>query len=90
MRNPAWDASTDTVRKAYVNEIQVTEGEQQDTIQQQIQAGSLNTDWDLTPTATQQNQFVQQNNPNFNLQPSISKPVHHLQHPVAEQRYVAR
>ncbi|HWC36001.1 MAG TPA: ABC transporter substrate-binding protein [Mycobacteriales bacterium] len=72
VRNPAWDASTDPVRKAYVNEIQVTEGEQQDTIQQQIQAGTLNTDWDLTPTATQQNQFVQQKNPNFNLQPSIS------------------
>jgi peptide/nickel transport system substrate-binding protein len=41
-------------------------------IQQQIQAGSLNTDWDLPPTATQQNQYIAQNNPNFNLQPSIS------------------
>jgi len=72
VRNPAWDASTDPIRKAYVDEIKVTEGEQQDAVQQQILAGSLNTDWDLAPSATQQNQLIAQNNPNFNLQPSIS------------------
>ncbi|HVT22955.1 MAG TPA: ABC transporter substrate-binding protein, partial [Mycobacteriales bacterium] len=72
VRNPAWDASTDPIRKAYVDEIKVTEGESQDAVQQQILAGSLNADWDLTPSATQQNQLIAQNNPNFNIEGSIS------------------
>jgi len=71
-RNPAWDASTDPVRKAYVDEIKVTEGEQQDVIQQQIIAGQLNTDWDLDPSATQQNQLILQNSPLLNVQSEIA------------------
>jgi peptide/nickel transport system substrate-binding protein len=71
-RNPAWQASTDSVRHAYVNEIQVTEGEQQDAIQQQILAGSVNTDWDLDPSATQDNQLINQNNPLLNVQSEIA------------------
>jgi peptide/nickel transport system substrate-binding protein len=72
VRNPAWDAATDPIRKAYVNEVKITEGEQQDAIQQQIQAGSINADWDLSPSATQQNQLIAQNDPNFNIEGSIS------------------
>ncbi|HVV76011.1 MAG TPA: ABC transporter substrate-binding protein [Mycobacteriales bacterium] len=71
-RNPAWDPSTDPVRKAYVDEIKVTEGEQQDSIQQQILAGAINTDWDLAPSATQQNQLIQQNNPYLNVESEIA------------------
>ena len=67
-RNPVWDAATDPVRKAWVDEIQVTEGEQQDAIQQQIITGSLNADWDLTPSATQQNQMIQANDPLLNVE----------------------
>jgi peptide/nickel transport system substrate-binding protein len=67
-RNPVWDPSTDPIRKAYVDEIKVTEGEQQDAIQQQILAGSLNADWDLAPSAVQQNQMIQENNPLLNVQ----------------------
>ncbi|HVS67751.1 MAG TPA: ABC transporter substrate-binding protein [Mycobacteriales bacterium] len=71
-RNPAWDASTDPIRKAYVDEIKVTEGEQQDSIQQQILAGALNTDWDLAPSAIQQNQLINQNNPLINVESEIA------------------
>jgi peptide/nickel transport system substrate-binding protein len=71
-RNDAWDPDSDPIRKAYVDKIEITEGLQQDSIQQQIQAGSLNADWDLSPSATQQNQLIDQNDPNFNIEGSIS------------------
>ncbi|HEY1824423.1 MAG TPA: ABC transporter substrate-binding protein [Acidimicrobiales bacterium] len=46
VRNPAWKASTDSVRKAYVNKIVVTEGETSTSVQQQIQAGTADMEWD--------------------------------------------
>jgi peptide/nickel transport system substrate-binding protein len=39
-RNPAWDPSTDPLRKAYVDSIQVTEGVSEESVAQQMQAGS--------------------------------------------------
>jgi peptide/nickel transport system substrate-binding protein len=50
-RNPAWDAKTDPLRHAYVDHMQVTEGLTQDSVQQQIQAGTGDMDWDVTPPA---------------------------------------
>lgn len=46
VRNPAWKASTDSVRKAYVNKIVVTEGETASSVQQQLQAGTADMEWD--------------------------------------------
>jgi peptide/nickel transport system substrate-binding protein len=40
VRNPAWKASTDPIRKAYVNEIKVSETGNQDSIQQQLQTNT--------------------------------------------------
>jgi len=48
-RNPAWNASTDSLRKAYVDHMQVTEGLTQDSVQQQLEAGTGDMDWDVTP-----------------------------------------
>src|SRR5262245_6349030 len=48
-RNPAWDPKTDALRHAYVDHMKVTEGLTQDTVQQQIQAGTGDMDWDVTP-----------------------------------------
>lgn len=45
-RNPAWKASTDSVRKAYVNQIDVTEGQDSTTVQQQLSAGTADMEWD--------------------------------------------
>ena len=45
-RNPAWKASTDDVRKAYVNQIDVTEGQNATTVQQQLTAGTADMEWD--------------------------------------------
>jgi len=39
-RNPAWDSKTDTLRGAYVDEIDITLGLDQESIQQQLQAGT--------------------------------------------------
>jgi peptide/nickel transport system substrate-binding protein len=72
VRNPAWNASTDTVRKAYVNEIKITEGEEQTSIEQQLLTGAADLPWDLGPTPTQANQLINQNNPLINVQSEIS------------------
>ena len=54
VRNPAWKASSDPVRKAYVDEIDVSETGNQQQIQQELQTSSPSADmgWDSpTPTA---------------------------------------
>ena len=48
-RNPAWNASTDPLRKAYVDEIDVTEGLTSESVQQQIEAGTGDLEWDIVP-----------------------------------------
>ncbi len=45
-RNPAWKASTDSVRKAYVDEVDVSEGQSSQSVQQQLQAGTADMEWD--------------------------------------------
>jgi peptide/nickel transport system substrate-binding protein len=72
VRNPAWQASTDSVRKAYANEIKITEGEQQTSIEQQLLTGSADLPWDLGPTPTQANTLINQDNPLINVQSEIS------------------
>jgi peptide/nickel transport system substrate-binding protein len=72
VRNPSWEASTDHVRKAYVNEIKITEGEQQTSIEQQLLTGSADLPWDLGPTPTQANTLINQGNSQINVQSEIS------------------
>jgi ABC-type transport system substrate-binding protein len=45
-RNPAWEQSGDLLRHQYVDHIQVTEGQDQGPVQQQIQAGTADMEWD--------------------------------------------
>ncbi|HVW87917.1 MAG TPA: ABC transporter substrate-binding protein [Gaiellaceae bacterium] len=45
-RNPAWVASTDKVRHAWVDKIVVTEGQTSQSVQQQLQAGTADMEWD--------------------------------------------
>ncbi|HEX3899813.1 MAG TPA: ABC transporter substrate-binding protein [Mycobacteriales bacterium] len=53
IRNPAWQSSSDPVRKGYVNAIQITEGvSDENSVQEQIAAGTQDMDWDqIVPTA---------------------------------------
>jgi ABC-type transport system substrate-binding protein len=48
-RNPAWKQSTDTLRHAYVNKIVITEGLTADSVQQQLEAGTGDMEWDVAP-----------------------------------------
>ena len=48
-RNSAWKQSTDTLRHAYVNKIVITEGLTAESVQEQLQAGTGDMEWDVTP-----------------------------------------
>jgi peptide/nickel transport system substrate-binding protein len=47
-KNPAWQQSTDTLRHQYFNAITITMGENPTTIQQQLQTGDADLEWDTT------------------------------------------
>jgi peptide/nickel transport system substrate-binding protein len=73
-RNPAWNASTDTVRKAYVDKINVNETVSQDSIQQQLQTGTPSADleFDVGPPPSQLPALISKKDPNLNLGPTAS------------------
>jgi peptide/nickel transport system substrate-binding protein len=51
-KNPAWKQSTDHIRHQYVDRIQITQGQDEGPVQQQIQAGTADMSWDtVVPTA---------------------------------------
>jgi peptide/nickel transport system substrate-binding protein len=51
-KNSAWQQSADPIRHQYVDHIQITEGQDEGPVQQQIQAGTADLEWDTTvPTA---------------------------------------
>ena len=88
-RNPAWNASTDPVRKAYVDKVVVNETVSQDSIQQQLQTGTPSADmeFDQSPPPSQLPAPDRQEGPE--PQPRrdrVHQPVHRLQHRVAEQQ----
>jgi ABC-type transport system substrate-binding protein len=45
-RNPAWEQAGDPIRHQYVDRIQITQGQDQGPVQQQIQAGTADMEWD--------------------------------------------
>ncbi|MGH9067710.1 MAG: ABC transporter substrate-binding protein [Acidimicrobiales bacterium] len=80
-RNPAWKASSDPLRKAYVNKITVTEGQTASAIQQQMQAGTADMAFDtIVPTPDIP---ALKGNPNFHIYPggTIEYLVFNLQSP---------
>jgi peptide/nickel transport system substrate-binding protein len=77
VRNPVWKASTDPIRKAYVNQINVTETGQQTTNQQILQTNSASgsMEWDSFPPVAAVPGLVAQmkaGSKNFNLGPTFS------------------
>jgi peptide/nickel transport system substrate-binding protein len=65
VRNPYWKQSTDSLRYQYVDGITIKEGENPTIIQQQLETGTADLEWDTTvPTAEVQSlssspQYVQ-------------------------------
>jgi peptide/nickel transport system substrate-binding protein len=78
VRNPAWKASTDPIRKAYVNEIKVSETGNEPSIQQQLQTNTAaaSMEFDAFPPIGAvpglYQQMKQGLNHNFNLGPEYS------------------
>ncbi|MFI6831906.1 ABC transporter substrate-binding protein [Kribbella sp. NPDC050241] len=68
-RNPAWDAATDPVRKAYVDKIVVNETVTQDSIQQQLQTGTPTADmeFDVAPPPSQLPALQAKKDPNLTI-----------------------
>jgi peptide/nickel transport system substrate-binding protein len=48
-RNPAWTQASDPLRHAYVDKITITEGLSSTSVQQQIEAGTGDMEWDIQP-----------------------------------------
>lgn len=48
VRNPYWKQSTDTLRHQYFDGITITEGQSATTIQQELQTGDADLEWDTT------------------------------------------
>jgi peptide/nickel transport system substrate-binding protein len=68
-RNPAWDASTDPIRKAYVDRIIVDETVSQESVQQQLETGtpSADVEWDAYPPPSRLPALIAKKDPNLNL-----------------------
>lgn len=64
-RNPAWNAESDPLRKAYVDGIEMTMGVEGDAAMQQLQAGSADMLFDLTPSPTNIQQLKAANDEKF-------------------------
>jgi peptide/nickel transport system substrate-binding protein len=77
VRNPAWNASSDPIRKAYVDQINVTETGNQTTNQQILQTNSASAgaEWDSFPPVAAVPGLVtqmQHGGKNFTLGPTYS------------------
>jgi peptide/nickel transport system substrate-binding protein len=68
-RNPAWDASTDPIRKAYVDKVVVNETVAQESIQQQLQTGTATADMEFNgfPPPSQLPGLIAAKDPLLNL-----------------------
>ena len=68
-RNPAWDAASDPIRKAYVDKVVINETVSQDSIQQQLQTGTPSADleFDSFVPPSQLPALIAKKDPNLNL-----------------------
>ncbi|MGH9115519.1 MAG: ABC transporter substrate-binding protein [Acidimicrobiales bacterium] len=73
VRNPAWNQSTDPVRHAYVNQIDVSETGNQTEIQQELQTNSPSADmgWDAAVPTADIAGLLASKSPNLNLGPTF-------------------
>jgi|SwirhisoilCB3_FD_contig_71_1116485_length_2521_multi_3_in_0_out_0_1 peptide/nickel transport system substrate-binding protein len=68
-RNPAWDAATDPVRKAYVDKVVIDETVSQESTQQQLQTGTAGADMEFNnfPPPSQLPGLIAAKDPQLNL-----------------------
>jgi peptide/nickel transport system substrate-binding protein len=68
-RNPAWDPATDPIRKAYVDSVQINEGVDEESTQQQLEAGIGDMGWGTNPSAVALASLVPMHDPNLVIGP---------------------
>jgi peptide/nickel transport system substrate-binding protein len=70
VRNPAWNASSDPLRKAYVNQIDVSETGQQQEIYQEVETNTPQADmqWDAAVPTPAVPALISSKSPGFYLQ----------------------
>ncbi len=68
-RNPAWQASSDPVRKAYVDKVLINETVSQESTQQQLQTGTAGADMEFNnfPPPSQLPGLIAAKDPHLNL-----------------------
>lgn len=73
-RNPAWEAASDPVRKAYVDNIVLNETLTQDSVQQQLETGTASADmeFDAFTPASQIPGLLAKGDKNLNIGPTSS------------------
>ena len=69
-RNPAWSQASDPLRHDYVDTMTVTEGLTQDNVQQQLQAGTGDMDWDVTPPSQDLPSLIAKHDPGLVIGPT--------------------
>ena len=74
VRNPAWEASSDPIRKAYVDKVVINESISQDSVQQQLETGTPTADmeWDVLVPPSQTPRLISSKDPQFTLGPTAS------------------
>lgn len=71
-RNPVWDSSTDSIRAAYVDHIKLTEGLDQNSVQNQIAAGTGDMQFDTPVPTADLGQLLQAKDPRLVVGPPSS------------------
>lgn len=74
-RNPHWNQSSDPLRGAYVDKMVITEGLQGQNVQQELQAGTGDVEWDVPAPFQDIPQLVASHDPNLVIGPSGSADV---------------
>lgn len=67
-RNPAWNKTTDPLRHAYVNAMEVTEGSDEAPVQQALQTGDADMEWDTNVPAASLPALKASNDPHLQIQ----------------------
>lgn len=71
-RNPAWEQAGDPLRHQYVDRIQITQGQDQGPVQQQIQAGTADMEWDTQVPIADIPQLQAAKDPRLGIYPTLS------------------
>jgi ABC-type transport system substrate-binding protein len=64
-KNPDWKQSTDNIRHQYFNAVDITMGESATSVQQQLETGTADLEWDTTVPTAEVPSLVTTKNPGF-------------------------